>query len=176
MARYGYIDDEGKVIIRPQFVWAEDFWRGLGTAYVCGHYVSIDPSGALRPLRIAVEGHLEPKKNRDKFGFVDASGQFRIAPSFEEVLPFSEGLAAMRAGEKWGFIDTSGKVVIRPQFKSAFYFREGVGIAELDSGYALIDTSGKVLAEGFRYVDLIQMACSRFSRAKNRGCVISTRR
>jgi WG containing repeat len=34
--KYGYIDHAGKVVIRPQFIWAEDFWGGLGTVYVCG--------------------------------------------------------------------------------------------------------------------------------------------
>jgi hypothetical protein len=154
--KYGYIDHEGKVLIRPQFIWAEDFWRGLGTVYVCGRYVSIDSSGTLHPLRIAVEGHLEPKQDGNKFGFIDASGVFQIAPKFDEVLPFSDGLAAVRMGNKWGFVDTSGKVVIQPQFNAAFYFNEGVGTVELDSGYALIDISGKVLTQEFQFVDLVK--------------------
>src|SRR5215472_14095577 len=105
--KYGYIDHEGKVVIRPQFVWAEDFWRGLGTVYVCGRYVSIDSSGALHPRRIAVEGQLVPRKHDEKFGFVDAAGEFKIPPAFDDVLPFSDGLAAVRLGDKWGFIDMS---------------------------------------------------------------------
>ena len=60
--KYGYIDDDGKVVIGPQFIWADNFWRGLGTVFVCGRYVSIDPSGALHPLRVALDGQLEPKK------------------------------------------------------------------------------------------------------------------
>lgn len=153
--KYGYIDHEGKVIIRPQFIWADDFWRGLGTVYVCGRYVSIDASGALLPLRIAVPGHLEPKKEDGKFGFVDGSGQFKIAPAFDDVLPFSEGYAAVRSGRKWGFIDNSGRVVIQPQFTSAYYFREGVAIAELDSGSVLIDTAGRVLATNLDFIDFV---------------------
>jgi hypothetical protein len=153
--KYGYIDHEGKIVIRPQFIWAEDFWRGLGTVYLCGSYVSIDSSGALFPLRIAVEGQLEARKSGERFGFVDASGQFRIAPTFEEVLPFSEGFAAVRSGDKWGFIDTSGHLVIQPQFKAAYYFRQGVAEVELDSGYLLIDTAGKIHAKGFQFADTI---------------------
>src|SRR6266481_1445260 len=95
--KYGYINHEGKVVIRPQFIWAEDFWQGLGTVYVCGRYVSVDSSGALHPLRIAVEGHLVIKRKGEKLGFVDASGRFRIAPSFDDALPFSQGLAAVRS-------------------------------------------------------------------------------
>jgi WG containing repeat len=153
--KYGYIDHDGKVIIRPQFIWADDFWQGLGTVYVCGRYASIDRSGTLHPRRIAAEGHLEPKRRGKKYGFVDASGQFRIAPTFDEVLPFSDGLAAVRSGEKWGFIDNSGEVVIPIQLKAAYYFRKGVTMAEDDSGGVLIDRKGTILARGFDSKNLI---------------------
>jgi hypothetical protein len=153
--KYGYIDHAGRVIIQPQFIWAEDFWRGLGTVYVCGRYVSIDSSGVLLPLRVTIEGHLEPRHEGEKVGFVDASGQFKISPDFDDALPFSEGLAAVQVGGKWGFVDATGQLVIRPQFKTAFYFREGVGTAQLDSDYVLIDRSGKVLASGLQFVDLV---------------------
>ena len=26
--KYGYIDHDGKVVIGPQFIWADNFWRG----------------------------------------------------------------------------------------------------------------------------------------------------
>ena len=86
---------------------------------------------------------------------MDSSGWFRIAPNFDEVLPFSEGLAAVRSGDQWGFIDTSGNFAIPPRFAAAFYFREGVGTAELDSGFVLIDRSGAILASQLEYVDMI---------------------
>lgn len=153
--KYGFIDHEGNVVIQPQFIWANDFWRGLATVYVCGRYASLDSSGTLFPLRIAVEGHLEPKRRGDKYGFLNASGQFKISPVFEEALPFSEGLAAVRVGAKWGFVNTAGNEVIRPQFEGAFYFREGVATVEWKGELALIDTSGNVLAQGFQFMDSV---------------------
>lgn len=153
--KYGYIDHGGRIVIEPQFVWADDFWRGLGTVYVCGQYLSIDSSGLLQPLRIAIAGQLEAKQVGQKFGFVDGHDQFKIKPIFDAVLPFSDGLAAVKVGEKWGFVDASGDQIIKPQFQNAFYFREGVAVAKLDSRYALIDKSGKVLASGFDFTDLI---------------------
>ena len=149
--KYGYIDHEGKIIIRTQFIWADDFWQGLGTVYVCGRYVSIDRSGVLHPLRIAVERRLDPKRKDKKAGFVDASGHFAIAPTFDDVLPFSDGLAAVRSGENWGFIDKFGQVVIPIQFKAAYYFREGVTMVEADQGTSL--SIGKA---GFSLRDLSQ--------------------
>jgi hypothetical protein len=154
--RYGYVDHAGKVVIRPQFIWADDFWRGLGTVYVCGQYLSIDSSGALLPLRIAVEGRLEPKRNGEKVGFVDYHGQFKISPTFDDALPFSDGMAAVKINDKWGFIDAAGDLVIQPKFSNAYYFREGVGIARFEeSGDVLIDKMGKTLATEFGFVDLV---------------------
>jgi hypothetical protein len=147
--KYGYIDHKGKIIIAPQFIWGDDFWRGLGTVYVCGRYLSIDRSGKLHPRRIAVDDKLEPESADDKYGFVDASGRFRIAPVFDQVLPFSEGLAAVRSGEKWGFIDASGRMEIPQQFIAAYYFHDGVAIAQIGSRDLLIDRSGKILAKDF---------------------------
>jgi hypothetical protein len=151
--KYGFIDHSGKVAIRPQFAWADDFWRGLGTVYVCGHYVSIDSSGSLVSFRVSGQSRLGPRREGEKVGFVDEHGQFKIKPSFDDALPFSEGLAAVRIGEQWGFVDTTGRQVIRPQFAAAYYFHEGVGTATLDSASVLIDRSGKVLASGFEFID-----------------------
>ncbi len=168
--RYGYIDHEGRWVIKPQFVWAEDFWHGLGTVFVCGRYVSIDALGGLHPLRIALEGHLEPLKDGEKVGFVNASGEFEILPAFDEALPFSEGMAAVRIGEKWGFIDDAGKTVIEPKFEAAFYFRDGVGVVRTDpeAGWALIDRTGNVIAN-FDYVDLITEGRVPVARGEKRG-------
>jgi hypothetical protein len=98
-------------------------------------------------------GQLEPQREGQKVGFVDENGRFMINPSFDDALPFSEGLAAVQIGDKWGFIDTRGEQVIPPQFTAAFYFIEGVAMAELNSLDVLIDRSGRVLASDFSFVE-----------------------
>lgn len=154
--KYGYIDHGGKIVIRPQFIWADDFWRGLGTVYVCGQYLSIDSAGTLLPYRITVQDRLEPKRNGETVGFEDDHGQFRISPTFDDARPFSDGMAAVKISDKWGFVDAAGKLAIQPKFSNAYYFREGVGIAELkDFGDVLIDKAGRILATGFGFVDLV---------------------
>jgi WG repeat protein len=150
--KYGFIDHRGRIAIPPQFEWADDFWRGQAPVYVCGRYASIDSSGAVGPLRTAPPGRLAAKRQGQKVGFVDEHGGFGISPSFDDALPFSEGLAAVKIGQYWGFVDTSGSQVIKPRFSAAFYFREGVATAELESSPVLIDRSGRVLASGFAFI------------------------
>lgn len=153
--KYGFIDHSGNFVVKPQFIWGDDFWQGLGTVYVCGQYLSIDSEGNLLPHRIALNGHLEPERRNNKVGFIDAEGQFKISPVFDDALPFSDGLAAVKVGEKWGFVDAAGSQVIPPKFDAAYYFRDGVAVAELDSGEVLIDAKGKPVASGYKVVDLV---------------------
>lgn len=148
--KYGYINHQGKVLIKPQFVWGTDFEDGFGTVYVCGRLVSVNEAGQILPLKYSKRGNgLAPQHSGDRVGFVDAEGHFTIAAMFADALPFSDGLAAVKVGDSWGFIDTMGRQVIPPTFQAAYYFREGVATAETEGVYVLIDKSGSILAREF---------------------------
>lgn len=125
--RIGYIDNTGKVIIRPQFDEAWNFSEGLA------------------PVRVD-----------DKWGYIDETGKIVIAPQFFQVSSFKEGLACVGAFFKsgpvndrvgnYGYIDKSGKFVIKPQFGVAFDFSDGLAQIQTEDykdGY--IDKSGKVV-------------------------------
>jgi hypothetical protein len=172
--KYGFINHQGKLIIQPQFIWADDFWGGLGTVYACGHYVSVDSSGTFHPHRFAVEGHLEPVRRGEKVGFVDSDGHLKIEPVFDDALPFSGGYAAVKVGQNWGFVDIAGHQVIPPKFKSAYYFRDGVAVADLESGEVLIDAAGKTIASGYHFVNLVSDGRVPASRG-DKGGYLNTR-
>jgi hypothetical protein len=149
--KYGYIDHSGEVVTEPLFLWAGgNFEGGFAMGYICGRFVSVDESGKLVPFRPASYQKLQAKQQPGrKYGFVDASGQFRINGIFDNTMWFSEGLAAVCIGGLWGFIDSSGREVIPPLFKHAYYFREGVADVDTDNGIAIIDKTGTILASGF---------------------------
>lgn len=147
--RYGYIDHAGNILITPQFLWGAEFSDGLADLYICGRVASVDRTGKLQPYRIARKGELVLWRKGSRVGFVDASGKFKIQPTFDEALPFSDGLAAVRVGDKWGFIDPSGRFVIAPRFDAAYYFFEGRAHVETASGAALIDRKGELVTTAF---------------------------
>ncbi len=95
---------------------------------------------ALLPIRIA-----------DAWGFINGSGQIVIAPTFERVGNFSEGLARFRKNGKWGFMDMKGKEVIPPVYDLVRDFSEGSAPVMqrkrkgLEAFY--IDNTGKLLYE-----------------------------
>lgn len=84
-----------------------------------------------------------------------------ITYSFDEVRPFSEGLAGVRIDNEWGFVNLGGELVIPFQFKNggvnagdnyknqpAFVFTNGKAwIGNLENGNKMcIDKEGDSIA------------------------------
>ena len=81
-----------------------------------------------------------------KWGFIDKTGKLVISAQFDDVGPFSEGLAAVNQNGKWGYIDRSGEVVIHITYKSAWAFHEGFArVLPFDGPDHFINTAGKIL-------------------------------
>jgi hypothetical protein len=119
--KYGYINDQGTLVIKPSFEYARPFYEDLALI----------------------------RKN-NKYGFIDTSGELVFyvdgVTSWQWVHPFSGGLAAIRSNKRqWGFIDTNGNYVIPPQFYLVKDFTEGVAAVKttLKSPYIYIDKTGK---------------------------------
>ncbi len=127
--KYGFIDKQGQIVIKPRFDDAKDFSEGLAR------------------VRIG-------DSSRGKWGFIDRQGEFVIAPQFDHAENFSEGLAIVRTGDfrsgKYGFIDKNGIYVINPIFDTAVSgFSEGLVRVAIRSGEAqkwgYIDRHGRVV-------------------------------
>ena len=100
---------------------------------------------------------LFPISKKGKCGFIDVTGKIRIAPVFDNVENFSEGLAAAEVNRKWGYIDEAGKWVIKPKFDMALQFSEGLAQVRIGGRWsaepvyltggqaAYIDRSGKIV-------------------------------
>ncbi|PNK61753.1 hypothetical protein A6J60_000780 [Psychrobacter sp. FDAARGOS_221] len=54
----------------------------------------------------------QPEQRDGNWGFVNRSGVPMITFTFNQVTPFSEGLAGVRMQDKWGFINLAGELVI----------------------------------------------------------------
>jgi len=106
----GFIDKTGKIIINPQFDYADFFEEGLA--------------------RVRIGG---------KYGFIDKTGKIVSNPQFDDAGVFREGLARVRIGGKWGYIDKTGKIVIEPQFYYAGFFHEGLAEVEIGGKRGYID-------------------------------------
>lgn len=82
------------------------------------------------------------------YGFVNTQGQVILQPEYEDIMPFSNGLAAVRKNisSPWQYIDATGKVVITLEtYSTCQPFSDGLAYFSLNNpvkmGY--MDTAGK---------------------------------
>ena len=85
-----------------------------------------------------------------KFGFIDATGEVKVSPVYDEVYGFGKnGLAAVEAGDLWGYVDTEGEMVIEPSYFLAEPFSDN-GLALVitqDGEQCFIDGNGETIID-----------------------------
>lgn len=120
--KWGFIDQQGNVVIDFQWDQAWSFSEGLAAV-----------------------------QQGDLWGFVDKSGKMVIEPKWEKALSFSEGLAAVYELGYWGYINQTGEVILKPKWYEAGPFSEGLaGVSIKIDGYPVyryIDTQGQTVIE-----------------------------
>lgn len=118
---YGFMNMEGQMVIPP--VYARSTHFNQGRAWV---------------------------KKQDEYFFINKKGE-RIDSSrieFDEMAPFSDGLALVRIFDEYGYIKPDSTFFIKPEFLEAGSFFNGITYV------STIDTFGYIHKDGWR--DLVQ--------------------
>lgn len=154
---WGYIDVDGRIILKAGMRFAGEFSEGLAVVQVAGRYGYIDKNGSMivNPqydnARDFSEG-LAAVEIAGKYGYIDKSGALVVKPQYQHASEFVDGLAAVTLDLKTGYIDRSGRWTIRPQFDTAATFSEGlalVGFIDPAKGFraGYIDKSGTAVVK-----------------------------
>jgi hypothetical protein len=161
-ALWGFIDTNGKWVIKPQFQDAYRFHDGLALVELHGKWGFVNQSATLviparfteayefsgGLARVATGPAQDPSQTLKLFltasgyGFIDKTGKMVIAPTWNDAGDFSEGLAPVMKGESCGYIDTRGRLVIPLKFGLATSFSEGLAAVCGKDGWGYIDKTG----------------------------------
>jgi hypothetical protein len=147
--KYGYKNQQGKIVIQPKFDEASGFSEGLAPVSVGGKWGFIDKNGefVLPPTFKAAyrfsDGYARVEDLNAVDHFVDHSFNFKFEKGELAIAFPTEGLMATKVGEKYGYVRADGTWAIEPNFENAQEFSSGLAAASTDGkllGY--IDKSG----------------------------------
>lgn len=173
----GFIDNTGKIIIKPKFdeagLISQGFSDGLARVAIgkkiC--YINrkgktkffLDPkfhSAAKFSEGLAAVGCVVGREER--YGYINKTGRIVIDPQFSSAAEFCEGFACVQIGGKasgmiggvYGYIDRNGEYVVEPKFDYAESFSEGLACVQIGArpGGLFEDFGGKVGGK-FGYID-----------------------
>ncbi|MGE5678472.1 MAG: WG repeat-containing protein, partial [Pseudomonadota bacterium] len=174
---WGYINSEGKVVIEPQFEWAQKFSDGKAVVRLSeGVFEIIDKEGKLSKLinndniSNLSEGAFvytaAAGEGTRKYGYMTVDGEVMLEAVYSEAQKFEDGLAIVNAavdyGNEYGVINKDGEFVIPAKYSQITYLKNGIyTVPEAQDYYfdsmfmkkALFDKTGKQLTE-FKYYNL----------------------
>ncbi|MBW4839087.1 MAG: WG repeat-containing protein [Paenibacillaceae bacterium] len=183
---WGIIDPAGKTIVPFKFTEAPVFGDCVKSPYRGEYYtfrlidhvahtntVSMFSKPGKKFIVQGADSILSPEdglirvERNNKFGYVDLSGKAVIPLKYDQLEPFSEGLALagiidLKAGyPKYGYINREGKTVIPLIYGRGEDFSEGlaaVGVKFLDAQglweMKLIDPAGRTIKGGLNYISI----------------------
>jgi hypothetical protein len=150
--KYGFIDKNGKWVIRPVFDSLSIFCNGYADCYRNNKNGKIDYKGK----RIigykydfigTFENGLALVIIDDSVNYVDLKGKIKSLYNFCDGKDFSCGLAPVQLVEdgKWGYISTAGKLKSNTIFDYAGEFKDNKAVVEIGEVEYLIDTNFNVI-------------------------------
>ncbi len=80
-----------------------------------------------------------------KWGAYTEKGALIIAPQFDKMAHFQEGLAQVKQNGKWGYVSKKGELRIAPVFDYAGPFKKGIAYAEYEGKAGFINKKGKFI-------------------------------
>lgn len=108
--KWGYKNEQGKVVIEPTYMEAFNFKEGLAC-------VEID----------------------EKCGFINLQGELVVPMIYDTACSFSEGLASVTKDEKCGYIDKEGNVVFDFIYEAATSFENDISLVKLNGKWGYMD-------------------------------------
>lgn len=146
----GYIDTTGASAL--DFLWYDAGTFSEGLAAACTEYTK-------------------------PYGFIDKTGTFVIAPTWDSVEDFSQGRALVEKNRVFTYIDTTGKQITEKTYEKAYSFtKDSIARIAIPSGtdwkFGYIDTAGKeIIPPTYTIAMDFQQGCAAVSNGKKWGFI-----
>ena len=144
----GYVTKDGRLVFHKLTRFEREFSEGLLYDPVSGYFLDKNGQPAFSQQFADASnfsnGLAAVKASTGLWGFVNHQGIYVAQPIFDNVLPFSEGLAAVKKDELWGYINTKGSWAFATQFVNSNSFHNGLAAVSLYDKVGFINQRGEV--------------------------------
>ncbi len=155
--KWGYVDKEGKVAIKPQFDFVSSFKQGLARVHMLSGDKStswvIDKTGAKvfdLPDDVMTLGYYNDNvsvfNDSTGWGVFDNKGAKIISgkKDWEMLGDFFNGYASFLKGDKWGAINTKGEIAVEPKYENNLIFVNGVSAVSSNGKWGFMEPDGNM--------------------------------
>lgn len=154
--KWGFINLDGKVVIKPEFEEVTDFSKGLSIVKKDGKYGVINTKGGhifpitFDKMTTFSDGIAFAEENGLKY-YLYSNGKRQVLSNKYEFHPYSGGMARIKNPKngKWGYIDQDGIIVINPAYTFASDFQGGVAVVSKGDEKFLITDKGSKKSVAF---------------------------
>lgn len=161
--KYGYVNESGKYMIKPQYIYAGAFCRDYGPIQdEFGEFYFVDIDGnrrmnypadiKLSVTRLGYVGNGEYAVGNDtEVYFANTDGAVVSGP-YEDAGAYSDGRTAVLKDGKWYMADLQGNIVSDGYLQFAMdvkrdIFRNGAAFAQNENGYVMLNGEGALIAK-----------------------------
>lgn len=153
--KWGYIDRKGNEVIPVIYDHANYFREEITTVEENGQWYIIDTLNNRKPVRYDVyklgsfnDGLASISLlGESGKGYINKQGKIVIAPQYDDVYDFKDGLGMVKRDEKAGFINKKGEVVVPLLYEGYPDFVNGTAAVHLkdSENYGFIDKKGTLV-------------------------------
>lgn len=137
----GFIDINGAMVIPCKYLGINSLTNGLIGVREFSPYQKFLLKLKLVSKKMHTDWLMNFKKEGMKYGFIDKSGKQVIAPIYNSVGVFKEGLAVVEVDSKFGYIDIKGKLILPIKYFRAYEFNENLAAIKIFNGPKSVETS-----------------------------------
>jgi hypothetical protein len=153
--KWGFIDEEGELRIRPKYDWVEPFSENLALVSEKDRVFFIDKAGE----RLSELSFDDAYSFKDGFalvekdalyGIINRLGEVIVPIEYEDLGEFSDGFFYVSNGSYYGYFRENGQLAINFQYDNATNFVNGRAVVSIEGSLGLINERGEMVSD-FRY-------------------------
>ncbi len=146
--KFGFIDSKNNIVIPISYERGGDFKHGLAPVKQGNSWGYVDSKNNVvidfiyeAAYTFRDDPYAVVKLNGAE-GLINTRGDYILAPNYDSVKAYADGLAAVFRNGSWSYIDTNGNFVIDNKYREAYNFNDGLAVVKIGNNFNIIDSEG----------------------------------